>query len=74
MPPLHQTINSRRLFCRGLLFVVSPPIVMSGLGSQLHNHCQSKMAPDVSIIALPNTVVPEISFAASKYFGGNRAI
>lgn len=67
-------INSRRLFCRGLLFVASPPIVMSGLGSPLHNHRQSKMAPDISIIALPNTVVPEISFAASKYFSWNRAI
>lgn len=74
MPPLHQTINSRRLFCQGLLFVVSPPIVMSGLGSQLHNHCQRNMGPDVSIKASPNTVVPEISFPASKYFGENGVI
>lgn len=72
MPPLCQSINSRILFCRGVLFAVSLPIVMSGLGSPLHNLCQSKMAPDISIIALPNTVVPEISFAASKYFVWNQ--
>ena len=71
MPPPFQTINSRGLFCQRLLFVVvSPQIVMCGLGSPLHNHCQTKMAHDISLIAF----VHGICFAASKYFVWNRAI